>query len=111
MFKKHPKTRFVIAHMDWLGNDLQRLSTWLDDNPNASTEVGAVLYDLGRQPRAAHDFLVNYQDRVLFGKDAFEPNDTRTTGASSRRRTSISTTTATTTHSGSSTGWTCPTRS
>ncbi len=75
MIKKHPKTRFVIAHLSWLGNDLQRLSKWLDDNPNASTEVGAVLYDLGRQPRAAHDFLVKYQDRVLFGKDAFEPSE------------------------------------
>ena len=75
MVKKHPKTRFVIAHLSWLGNDLQRLSKWLDDNPNASTEMGAVLYDLGRQPRAAHDFLVKYQDRVLFGKDAFEPNE------------------------------------
>ena len=43
--------------------------------PNASTEVGAVLYDLGRQPRAAHDFFVKYQDRMLFGKDAFEPSE------------------------------------
>jgi len=75
MVKKHPKTRFVVAHLSWLGNDLARLSKWLDDNPNASTEVGAVLYDLGRQPRAAHDFLVKYQDRVLFGKDAFEPSE------------------------------------
>ena len=75
MIKKHPKTRYVIAHLNWIGNDLARLSKWLDDNPNASTEVGAVLYDLGRQPRAAHDFLVKYQDRVLFGKDAFEPNE------------------------------------
>ncbi len=34
-----------------------------------------MLYDLGRQPRAAHDFLVKYQDRILFGKDAFEPGE------------------------------------
>ncbi|HUL71612.1 MAG TPA: amidohydrolase family protein [Vicinamibacterales bacterium] len=75
MFKKHPKTRFVAAHLAWLGNDLGRLSRLLDSLPNVSTEVGAVLYDLGRQPRAAHDFLVKYQDRVLFGKDAFEPSE------------------------------------
>ena len=30
----------------------------------SAREVGAVLYDLGRQPRAAHDFLVKCQDRV-----------------------------------------------
>ena len=38
-------------------------------------EVGAILYDLGRQPRAAHDFFVKYQNRILFGKDAFEPEE------------------------------------
>jgi uncharacterized protein len=75
MFAKHPKTRFVAAHLGWLGNDLGRLSTLLDGLPNVNTEVGAVLYDLGRQPRAGHDFLVKYQDRVLFGKDAFEPSE------------------------------------
>ncbi len=75
MFRKHPKTRFIAAHLGWLGNDLGRLGKLLDELPNVSTEVGAVLYDLGRQPRAAHDFLVKYQDRVLFGKDAFEPSE------------------------------------
>jgi hypothetical protein len=40
-----------------------------------TVEVGAILYDLGRQPRAAHDFFVKYQDRILFGKDAFQPEE------------------------------------
>ena len=38
--------------------------------PNVVLEVGAVLYDFGRQPRAAREFFVKYQDRILFGKDA-----------------------------------------
>jgi uncharacterized protein len=75
MFKKHPKTQFVAAHLGWLGSDLGRLSALLDQMPNVATELGAVLYELGRQPRAAHDFLVKYQDRVLFGKDAYEPSE------------------------------------
>ncbi len=75
LFERHPKTRFVAAHLGWLGNDLDRLGRLLDEMPNVYTEVGAVLYDLGRQPRGAHDFLVKYQDRVLFGKDAFEPTE------------------------------------
>ena len=33
------------------------------------------LYDFGRQPRAAHDFFVKYQDRILFGKDSYQPNE------------------------------------
>ena len=47
----------------------------LDEMPNVSTEVGAVLYDIGRQPRAAHDFFIKYQDRLLFGKDSFQPEE------------------------------------
>jgi predicted TIM-barrel fold metal-dependent hydrolase len=75
MFKKHPNTRFVAAHMAWYANDLERLGRLLDTMPNVSTEVGAVLYDIGRQPRAAHDFFVKYQDRILFGKDSFQPEE------------------------------------
>jgi predicted TIM-barrel fold metal-dependent hydrolase len=73
LFRKHPKTRFVAAHMGWHTSDLARLARVLDELPNVYTEVGAVLAELGRQPRAAHDFLVKYQDRILFGKDAFQP--------------------------------------
>jgi len=47
----------------------------LDEFPNVLVEAGAILYDLGRQPRAAHDFFVEYQDRVLFGKDSFQPQE------------------------------------
>ena len=75
MFRKHPKTKFVAAHMGWHANDLGRLARLLDTMPNVSVEVGAVLYDIGRQPRAAHDFFVKYQDRILFGKDSFQPEE------------------------------------
>ena len=71
LFKKHPKTQFIMAHLGWHGNNLNRLGTLLDTYPNVVTEMGAVLYELGRQPRAAHDFFVKYQDRILFGKDAY----------------------------------------
>ena len=75
LFRKHPKTTFVAAHMGWHANDLGRLGKMLDAMPNVYTEVGAVLYDIGRQPRGAHDFFVKYQDRVLFGKDSFQPEE------------------------------------
>jgi uncharacterized protein len=75
LFRKHPKTTFVAAHMGWQANDLGRLGKMLDAMPNVYTEVGAVLYDIGRQPRGAHDFFVKYQDRVLFGKDSFQPEE------------------------------------
>jgi predicted TIM-barrel fold metal-dependent hydrolase len=75
MFKRNPKTKFVMAHLGWHANDLGRLGKLLDALPNVSTEVGAVLYDLGRQPRAAREFFIKYQDRVLFGKDSFQPEE------------------------------------
>jgi uncharacterized protein len=75
LFRKHPKTTFIAAHMGWHANDLARLGRMLDTMPNLYTEVGAVLYDIGRQPRAAHDFFVKYQDRLLFGKDSFQPEE------------------------------------
>ncbi len=75
MFRRNPQTTFVAAHMGWLANDLGRLGKLLDEMPNVYTEVGAVLYDIGRQPRAAHDFFIRYQDRILFGKDSFQPEE------------------------------------
>ena len=75
MFRRHPKTTFVAAHMGWHANDLPALAKMLDEMPNVNTEVGAVLYDIGRQPRAAHAFFVKYQDRILFGKDSFQPEE------------------------------------
>jgi predicted TIM-barrel fold metal-dependent hydrolase len=74
LLRKHPKTTFVIAHMGWHANDLARLGKLLD-LPNVYTEVGAVLYDIGRQPRGAREFFIKYQDKILFGKDSFQPEE------------------------------------
>jgi predicted TIM-barrel fold metal-dependent hydrolase len=75
MVRRNPKTTFVIAHMSWYANDLPKLSQLMDEFPNVVTEMGAVLYDVGRQPRVAHDFFIKYQDRILFGKDSFQPEE------------------------------------
>src|SRR5215218_3393700 len=52
LFTKHRDTTFIAAHMWFHANDLGRL---------------------GRQPRAAREFVTKYQDRVLFGKDTWAP--------------------------------------
>jgi len=75
LFRRHPKTTFVAAHMGWHANDLGRLAKMLDAMPNVYVEMGAVLYDIGRQPRAAREFFIRYQDRILFGKDAWQPEE------------------------------------
>lgn len=75
MLMKHPNTTWILAHMGWHTADLARLGAIFDRHPNVLAEVGAVLYDLGRQPRFAAEFFARYKDRVLFGKDSFQPDE------------------------------------
>jgi len=75
LFRRHPETTFIAAHFGWHANDFQRAARLLDEFPNVHLEVGAILYELGRQPRAARAFFIEYQDRVLFGKDSFQPTE------------------------------------
>jgi predicted TIM-barrel fold metal-dependent hydrolase len=75
LFRRHPKTTFIMAHLGWHANNLARVAKMFDEMPNVHGELGAVLYDLGRQPRAAREFMIKYQDRVLFGKDSYQPDE------------------------------------
>ena len=73
IFKKNPKTIFINAHMGWYPNNLKKLDSLMIAFPNMYVEIGAVIAELGRQPRAAKKFFDKYQDRVLFGKDSWVP--------------------------------------
>lgn len=73
VFRTHSGTTFIAAHLAWLGNDLGRLGGLLDELPNMHVGLGAVIYEPGRQPRAARAFFERYQDRILMGKDAWVP--------------------------------------
>jgi uncharacterized protein len=75
MFRKHPRTTFIAAHFGWYPNDLDKLSQLLDEMPHVNVEFGAVIAELGRQPRAARAFFEKYQDRILFGKDSWVPEE------------------------------------
>lgn len=75
VFRKHPETNFINAHLGWMGNDLDRLGELMDEFPNMYTEIGAVLAELGRQPRFARQFFIDYQDRIMFGKDSWRPEE------------------------------------
>uniref|UniRef100_UPI004047A46F amidohydrolase family protein n=1 Tax=Roseivirga sp. TaxID=1964215 RepID=UPI004047A46F len=75
VFKKHKNTTFIAAHMAWYANDLAHLGELLDEMPNMMVEIGAVIAELGRQPKFANAFLTKYQDRVLFGKDSYNPDE------------------------------------
>lgn len=75
VFKKHPQTNFIAAHMAWMANDLGGLSKVLDDIPNMHVGIGAIIAELGRQPRMANWFFEKHQDRVLFGKDSYKTEE------------------------------------
>ncbi|HEY1433812.1 MAG TPA: amidohydrolase family protein [Thermoanaerobaculia bacterium] len=75
LFAKHPRTKFIDAHLGWLGGDLARLGALFDRLPNVYTEIGAVLAELGRQPRFAREWFIKYQDRVMFGKDTWAADE------------------------------------
>jgi predicted TIM-barrel fold metal-dependent hydrolase len=75
MFKKHPNTTFINAHMGWFANNLGKLGELLDEMPNMNVGIGAIIAELGRQPRFAKAFFNKYQDRILFGKDSWKPEE------------------------------------
>jgi predicted TIM-barrel fold metal-dependent hydrolase len=54
---------------------LAALAKLMNDIPNMYVEFGAVIAELGRQPRAARNFFETFQDRILFGKDSWVPEE------------------------------------
>ena len=75
IFQRHKNTTFINAHLGWMGNDLKKLGAHLDKHPNVMTEFGAVIAELGRQPKTARQFFIDYQDRIMFGKDSYNKEE------------------------------------
>jgi predicted TIM-barrel fold metal-dependent hydrolase len=78
IIRKHPNTIFIVAHFGWYANDLGKLGSLLDSFPNMNIEFGAIIAELGRQPRMAKKFFEKYQERILFGKDSWVPSEYET---------------------------------
>lgn len=66
---RHPQTQFIGAHVANNPEDLKVVAQWLDEYPNLWIEPASRIAELGRQPFTARDFLIRYQDRLLFGTD------------------------------------------
>jgi predicted TIM-barrel fold metal-dependent hydrolase len=78
MLAKHPKTIFINAHMAMLYYDPAKLAALLDKYPNAMVDTSATVQDLGRAPRLWREFIIKYQDRVLYGSDGNPREDVDT---------------------------------
>ena len=72
---RHKNTKFINAHFGWYANDLKKLDGLLKAMPNMYIEIGAIIAELGRQPRMANWFFEKNQDRILFGKDSYHPEE------------------------------------
>jgi predicted TIM-barrel fold metal-dependent hydrolase len=69
--ERHPRTKFIGAHMGNNAEDLSAVGEWLDRYPNFHVDFDARISELGRQPYTARRFFLKYQDRILFGTDTF----------------------------------------
>jgi predicted TIM-barrel fold metal-dependent hydrolase len=70
LVSRHPQTTFITSHIWWCGGNLEFVKRqMLDKLPNMYTDIAAHITALGRQPYSARKFLIEYQDRILFGTD------------------------------------------
>ncbi len=67
--ERHPETTFIGAHVCNNPEDLATVGKWLDTYRNVCVDISARISELGRQPYSARRFLIQYQDRILFGTD------------------------------------------
>jgi len=67
VIRRHPETIFIGAHMGCFPEDLEWVARELDEMPNYFVDISVSISEMGRQPYTAREFLIKYQDRVLFG--------------------------------------------
>ena len=67
--RDNPKTLFIACHYLNMNHDLPRLGAMLDKYPNMYVDIAARVAEAAHTPRATREFLIKYQDRVLFGTD------------------------------------------
>jgi predicted TIM-barrel fold metal-dependent hydrolase len=84
LLEKHPKLKFIGAHLASLEWDVDEIARRLDKYPNMGVETAERFGQLQYQSVANYDkvrnFFIKYQDRIMYGTDLvlFE-NDNRDT--------------------------------
>ena len=79
MLQKNPQTRFIIAHVGSYSENLKEVGRMLDTYPNMFIDTAERIAELGRQPYTARDFLITYQERIIYGTDLI-PNNANISG-------------------------------
>ncbi|MEL7237948.1 MAG: amidohydrolase family protein [Planctomycetota bacterium] len=68
---KFPDTMFIGAHVANESEDLKSVAERLRKHPNLYADISGRVGELGRQPYSARKFLLEFQDRILFGTDRY----------------------------------------
>jgi len=69
LIKRHHETVFILPHVANHAENLQYVSSLLDENPNVYIDFSARLDELGRQPYSTRKLFLRHQDRIIFGTD------------------------------------------
>ncbi|HSO86119.1 MAG TPA: amidohydrolase family protein [Draconibacterium sp.] len=76
MLDKNPELVFIGCHLASLEWSVDELAKWLDKYPNAAVDMAARMGQLFYQTRdnreKVRDFLIKYQDRILYGTDIID---------------------------------------
>ncbi len=83
VIRRHPDTTFICPHMGGNAHCLDTAADDLDALPNLCYDLSARIPIMGlpgRRRERSREFLVQYQDRVLFGTDAIYDDTNVPTG-------------------------------
>jgi predicted TIM-barrel fold metal-dependent hydrolase len=70
MLSRHPRLRVVGVHLGSMEDDVAEIAKRFDLYPNFAVDTAARVHYLMVQPRQeVREFLIKYQDRVLYGTD------------------------------------------
>ena len=74
VLEKHPKLNLMIPHWLFMSEHFDRLDNFMQRHPNVTIDItpgSAMLHYMGLEREKWHDFVVRYQDRIVFGTDNF----------------------------------------
>jgi predicted TIM-barrel fold metal-dependent hydrolase len=91
LLTQHPALRFDSVHLASLEWDVTRIARFLDRFPEANVDVAARMshleYQATRNRKKVRQFLIRYQDRILYGTDLEAGPDDSATIASEAHKT------------------------
>jgi predicted TIM-barrel fold metal-dependent hydrolase len=86
ILERFPNLTVIGAHLGSLERDVDELARRFDRYPNFYVDCSARTADLSRQPtEKVRDFLVRYQDRVLYGLDQTRAPDPQRESSAAER--------------------------